>query len=184
MNEWRKTPRIYSRKTTDVSMYNPVSIGITCDHRNDPKLLTSSGWNPTLPPEISDYPNYQIVHNTRYQRTHTLTKILLHLKSNHCQFQQWSSTSTMRLRPLGLFLLPGNHLLISFVVFLFFFSLQVCLNFLGSLLSSVICICSLEFILYCFYFSLTLKIPNCSLMSLIHFLSESVRVYPAMKCIF
>jgi Amino acid permease. len=37
-----------------------------------------------------------------------------------------SSASTIRLRPLGLFLPPGNHLPISFMVFLYFFSLQVC----------------------------------------------------------
>ena len=37
-----------------------------------------------------------------------------------------NSSSTIRLRPLGLLLLPGSHLPISFVVFLYFFSLQVC----------------------------------------------------------
>ena len=35
-------------------------------------------------------------------------------------------SSNIRLRPLGLFLPPGIHLPISFVVFLYFFSLQVC----------------------------------------------------------
>ena len=81
--------------------------------------------------------------------------------------------STIRLSPLGLFLPLWNHLLISFVVFLYFFSLQVCnLNFfLGSLLSSILCICSLQFILYCVNLSFILKIPNCSLMSLLIFLS-------------
>ena len=37
----------------------------------------------------------------------------------------WSS-STIRLRTLGLFLPPENHISISFVVFLYFFPLQVC----------------------------------------------------------
>ena len=37
-----------------------------------------------------------------------------------------SSSSTIRLRPLGMFLPPGNQLPISFVIFLYFFSLQVC----------------------------------------------------------
>ena len=37
-----------------------------------------------------------------------------------------SSSSTIRLRPLGLFLPPENHLPISLVVFLYFTSLQVC----------------------------------------------------------
>ena len=36
------------------------------------------------------------------------------------------SSSSIRLRPFGLFLPPGNHLPISFVVFLYFFSVQVC----------------------------------------------------------
>ena len=41
-----------------------------------------------------------------------------------------NSSSTIRLRHLGLFLPPGNHLPISLVIFLYFFSLQVCnLNF-------------------------------------------------------
>jgi len=39
--------------------------------------------------------------------------------------------------------------------------------FLGSLLSSILCICSLQFILYCVNLSLILKMPNCSLMSLL-----------------
>ena len=43
-----------------------------------------------------------------------------------------SLSSSIRLRPLGLFLPPGNHLPISFVVFLHCFSLQVCkLTFFG-----------------------------------------------------
>ena len=88
-----------------------------------------------------------------------------------------SSSSTIRLRPLGLLLPPINHLPISFVVFLCFFFLQVCnVNFLGSLLSSILCICSLQFIVYCGNLSLILKMPNCSLMSLLLFLSQSV--YP------
>ena len=78
------------------------------------------------------------------------------------------SSSTIRLRPHGLFLPPGNHLSISFVIFLYFFSLQVC-NFFGSLLSSNLCICSLQFILYCVNLSLILKMPNCSLTSLLFF---------------
>jgi hypothetical protein len=41
--------------------------------------------------------------------------------------------------------------------------------FLGSLLSSFFYICSLQFILYCINFSLILKMPNCSLMSLLLF---------------
>jgi hypothetical protein len=41
------------------------------------------------------------------------------------------------------------------------------LNFFsGSLLSFILCICPLQFILYCVNLSLILKIPNCSLMSL------------------
>ena len=47
-------------------------------------------------------------------------------------FSNTISSSTIRLRPLSLFLPPGNHLPISFVVFLYFFSLQVCnLKFFG-----------------------------------------------------
>ena len=67
-----------------------------------------------------------------------------------------SSSSTIRLRPLGLFLPPRNHLPISLLVFLYFFFLWVCnLNFfLGSLLSSILCISSLQFILYCVNLSL------------------------------
>ena len=73
--------------------------------------------------------------------------------------------------PLGLFLPPGNHLPIQFVV-----SLQICnLIFLRSLLSSILCICSLQFILYCVNLSLILKIPNRSLTSLFLFLSQSVQ---------
>ena len=36
------------------------------------------------------------------------------------------SSSSITLRPLGRFLPPGNHLPLSFVVFLYLFSLQVC----------------------------------------------------------
>ena len=78
----------------------------------------------------------------------------------------WSS-STIRFRPLFLFLPPRNHLPISLVVFLYYFSLQVCnfvFFFLGSQLSSILCICSLQFILYCANLSLIRKIPNFSLM--------------------
>ena len=58
--------------------------------------------------------------------------------------------SFIRLRPLDLFLPTGNHLPISFVASLYLFSLQVWnLNFLGSLLSSILRICSLQFVLYC-----------------------------------
>ena len=56
------------------------------------------------------------------------------------------------------------------VIFLYFFSLQVCdLTFLGNLLSSILCKFSLQFILYCLNLSLILNIPNCSLMSLLLF---------------
>ena len=88
-------------------------------------------------------------------------------------------SSTIRLRPLGLFLPPGNHLTISFEVFLYFFSLQVCnLIFFCSLLSSILCICSLQFTLYCINLPLILKMPNCSLMSQLLFWSKIV--YPAV----
>ena len=89
-----------------------------------------------------------------------------------------SSSSTIRLRPLGLFLPPRNHLLISFVVLLYFFSLQVCnLIFFCSVLSSILCICSLQFILYYVNLSLILKMPNCSLMSVLLF-CEKVYILP------
>jgi hypothetical protein len=81
-----------------------------------------------------------------------------------------NSSSTIRLSLLGLFLPPGYHLPISFVVFIYFFSLQVWnLNFLGSLLSSILCICSLQCILYCVNLSVILKMSNCSLMSILLF---------------
>ena len=73
-------------------------------------------------------------------------------------------------RPLDLFLPPGNHLPISFVIFLYFFSLQFCnliFLFLVSLLPSILGICSLQFILYCVNLWLILKMSNCSLMSLL-----------------
>ena len=78
-----------------------------------------------------------------------------------------SSSSTIRLRPLGLFLPPGNHLpyhlwssyITSSFRFVFFF-------FFGILLF-IICICFLQFILYCVNLSLILEMPNCSLMSLL-----------------
>ena len=38
----------------------------------------------------------------------------------------FSQSSTIRLKPLGLFLPPGNHLAISFVVFPYLFSVEVC----------------------------------------------------------
>ena len=87
------------------------------------------------------------------------------------------SSSTIRLRPIGLFLPPGNHLPISLVVFLYFFSpFRFVIFCLGSLLSSILCICSLQFILYSVNLSLILKIRNCSLMSLLLF-------FFAQKCI-
>ena len=98
--------------------------------------------------------------------------ILKYLQMCHClKLRKYSSSSTIRLWPLGPFLPPGNHLSISFVVFLYFFSLQVynLIFFLGSLLSSILCICSLQFILYCVNLSLILKMPNCFLMSLLLF---------------
>ena len=58
----------------------------------------------------------------------------------------------------------------------FWFVVQI--FFLGSLLSSIHCICSLQFILHCANLSLILKMPNCSLMSLLLFLYK--RVYPAI----
>ena len=94
-------------------------------------------------------------------------------------FLQILSSSFIMLRPLGLFFPTGNHLPISFVASLYLFSLQVLnLIFLGSLLSSILRICSLQFILYCVNLSLILKMPNCSLMSLLLILSQSV--YPAI----
>ena len=95
-------------------------------------------------------------------------------------FQKLNTSSTIMLRPLDMFLSPGNHLPILSVVFLYFFSFQVCNKkiVLGSLLSSIFCVCPLLFILYCVNFSLILKMPNCSLMSLLLFLSKSV--YPAI----
>ena len=84
-----------------------------------------------------------------------------------------SSSSTIRLRPPGMFFPPGNRLPISFVVFLYFSFLQVCdLFFLGNLLSSILCICSVQFILYCVNFSLISKIPNSYLMQLFLFLPK------------
>ena len=75
-----------------------------------------------------------------------------------------SLSSTIRVRPLGLYLPPGNHLPISSVIFQYFFSLQVCnLIFLCNLLSFILYVCSLQFILYCVNLPLILKIPNCSL---------------------
>ena len=44
----------------------------------------------------------------------------------HLEWLKIESLSNIRLKPLGLFLSPGNHLSISFVAFLYFFSLQVC----------------------------------------------------------
>jgi hypothetical protein len=86
--------------------------------------------------------------------------------------------SSLRPKPLGLFLPPGNHLPISFMVFLYFLSLQVYnLIFFEYSMSYILYICSLQFILYCDKLSLILNIPNCSLMSLL-FLSQSV--YPAI----
>ena len=97
-------------------------------------------------------------------------KPLLTLSTLLCNFLKEISSSTIRLRPLGLSLPPGNHLPISFVVFLYFFSHQVCnIIFLGSLLSSIFCVCSLQLILYYVNLSLILKMPNCSLMSLVLF---------------
>ena len=97
-----------------------------------------------------------------------------HIILLNCRFKissSSSSSSSINLRPLGLFLPPGKHLPISFVVFLYFFSFQVCnLIFLGNLLSSILCICCLQCILYYVNFSLTSKIPNCSLVSLFLFL--------------
>ena len=87
------------------------------------------------------------------------------------------ASSTIRLRPLGLFLPPGNHLLILFMVFLFFLSLQVSsVIFLGSLLSSILCICSLQFILYCVNLSKVLKTPNFSYLAISFFFFQ--------KCIY
>ena len=72
-----------------------------------------------------------------------------------------SLSSTIKLRSLVLFLPPRNHLPISLVVLLYFFSRQVSnLKFLDSLLSSILCICPLQFILYCVNLSLILKMPN------------------------
>ena len=98
-----------------------------------------------------------------------------------CKINSWKSklSSTIMLRPLVLFLPPGNHLPISFAVFLYFFSLQICnLIFFYNLLPSILCICSLQFILYCINLSLYKKMLNCSLMSVLLFLSQSV--YPAI----
>ena len=57
------------------------------------------------------------------------------LQPPECSFQpklSLSSLSTINLRPLGLFIPPRNHLPISFMVFLYFSSLQVCnLKFFG-----------------------------------------------------
>ena len=85
------------------------------------------------------------------------------------------SSSTITLWLLSRVLPPGNHLPISFAIFLYFFSLQVCnLNFLGSMLSSILCICSLQSILYCVNLSLILKMPNCSLMSVLLFVQKCI----------
>ena len=61
------------------------------------------------------------------------------LQKNAMSFKNTSSSSSSPspIRPLGLFLPPENHLPISFVVFLYFFSLQVC-NFIFFLVSVVI----------------------------------------------
>ena len=53
-------------------------------------------------------------------------RVLLVWQSTRRKGKSSSSSSTIRLRPLSLFLPPGNHLPISFVVFIYFFSLQVC----------------------------------------------------------
>ena len=86
------------------------------------------------------------------------------------------SSSSSTIRPVPSSRKSSPHLVCNL---LYFFSLQVCnLNYLGSLLSSILCICSLQFILYCVNLSLILKMPNCSLMSLLLFLSKSV--YPVI----
>ena len=67
------------------------------------------------------------------------------------------SSSTPRLRPLCLFLPPLNYLLISFVVFLYFFFLQVCdLKFFGQSVVIHYLYMFFQFILYCVNLSLIL----------------------------
>ena len=71
----------------------------------------------------------------------------------------------------------SSHLVCGIPIFLLPLGLQF--NFLfGSLLSSILCICSLQFILYCVNLSFILKIPNCSLMSLLLFFSPKVYIVP------
>ena len=52
---------------------------------------------------------------------------------------------------------------------------------LRGLLSSFLCICTVQFILYCVNLSLILKIPNCSLMSLLLLLYQSVCPFIGLK---
>ena len=90
-------------------------------------------------------------------------------------FTSFSSSSTIRLRPLDLFLPPGN-LPISLVVFLYLFSLQVCYFFFWVVYCHPFFVC-VPPILYCVNLSLILNMRNCYLMSLFLLLSKSV--YPA-----
>ena len=89
------------------------------------------------------------------------------------------SSSTIRLRPLGLFHPPGNHLPILSLVFLYFFSLQVC-----NLIFFWV-VCCHPFFVYVrsnvFYIALIcLKIKNAQLFSHLatYFFFKSV--YPAV----
>jgi hypothetical protein len=86
--------------------------------------------------------------------------------------------SSMRLRPLGRFLPPENHLISrlwsSYISSLFRFVIY--LFFVGSLLSSILYICFLKFILYCFNLSLILKMPKFSLMTLLIFFCRKVYI--------
>ena len=76
------------------------------------------------------------------------------------------SSSSIRLRPLCLLLASGNHHPISLRYSYIFSPFRFLIKFF-SLLLSINCICSSQFISYSVNFSLILKIPNCSLMLLL-----------------
>ena len=73
-----------------------------------------------------NYPSLQAYYKQSYWFLNCLTSGLILIMIYNITIVFFpSASSTIRLKHLGLFLPPGNHLPISFVVFLYFFSLQV-----------------------------------------------------------